>query len=120
MGEQMNIKEERNKQWGSSNNRGWDRWRITTFLEMIEAKAGRAIIAQRMNEYAANINEDQEKVIKSKQDLIDSLEDLINYTNQCLKIIREDTTDSFIRGETRDEVDKVQLIARNKDDNGKT
>lgn len=98
----MNLKQERNEQWGSSENRGWDRWRITTFLEVIEAKAGRAIIAQGKTKDA-----DSTTLEKARKDLIDSLEDLINYTNKCLEKINQDNTSMFIAGESPEEVAKA-------------
>ena len=66
----MNLKQERNEQWGSSENRGWDRWRLSTFLEVIEAKAGRAIIAQNIILNTHGITNG-----KAEHDLIDSLQD---------------------------------------------
>lgn len=77
------LKKERDQQWGSSINRGWDRWRLSTFLEVIEAKAGRAIIAQNM--LTGDLTADE----KIKTDLIDSLQDLINYTNAALKKLED-------------------------------
>ena len=96
----MKLKEERNKQWGSNKGRGWDRYRITTFLEIIEAKAGRAIIAHELYK--------QDNDGKYYTDLTDSLEDLINYSQQCLSILREDKTNKFAAGYNRDECNRLQ------------
>lgn len=93
------LKQERNEQWGSSENRGWDRWRITTFLEVIEAKAGRAVIAQH------KYTEDND--LKYRNDLIDSLQDLINYTNKVLEKIDRDEEDTFISGD--DTIDQIKI-----------
>lgn len=102
------LKQERNEQWGSSENRGWDRWRITTFLEVIEAKAGRAVIAQ------SKLQEETEptKITKLNDDLIDSLKDLINYTNKVLEKIEQDNTSMFASGATPEEVEKENKVFR--------
>lgn len=96
----MKLKEERDKQWGSNKGRGWDRYRITTFLEIIEAKAGRAIIAQELCS--------QDNNSKYLIDLTDSLEDLINYSQKCLSILKEDTSNKFATGYNRDECNRLQ------------
>ena len=75
------LKKERDQQWGSSINRGWDRWRLSTFLEVIEAKAGRAIIAHTLILDSPTVND------KAEDDLVDSLQDLINYANKALEKI---------------------------------
>ncbi len=78
------LKKEREAQWntGRDQPRGWDRWRTSTFLEMIAAKLDRAIIAQdKINFAISDLGHEELEVIHSKlrEDGIDSLKDASNY-----------------------------------------
>jgi len=90
------LKVERIAQWGNNNKtpRGWDRYRCSTFLEVIGAKLDRATQAQQqltdLKDHPQKNQEVVDKIKKLEEDGIDSLMDAQNYLEKCLKKIKED------------------------------
>jgi hypothetical protein len=90
------IKEDRIKQWGNNGKtpRGWDRYRASTFLEVIGAKIDRALQAQELIRLEFNDrnlkNPDTAKIQKLEFDGIDSLKDAYNYLGKLLEFIDKD------------------------------
>lgn len=92
------LKEEREKQWGNEQEgkapRGWDRYRCTTFLEVIGAKIDRALQAnQHIQDARADSTltpeERQKKISDLEFDGIDSARDGFNYLRKCIQKIEE-------------------------------
>lgn len=88
------LKEERQKQWGSSVNRGWDNYRASTFIEVIIAKLDRALIAQRL------ASEDEVNINKYEFDGTDSLHDALVYLQAMLDKMDKDP-DFYIKNKMR-------------------
>ncbi|MGL5134414.1 MAG: hypothetical protein ACRC78_17955 [Planktothrix sp.] len=85
----MTTKEKRIDQWNSKTGlaRGWDRWRCSTFLEMISAKIDRAIIAaDKVTHFTLFCKEDLPEKQRIYDDYIDSLEDAANYLEKLREI----------------------------------
>jgi hypothetical protein len=82
-----NPKEEREVQWGNKTGtaRGWERYRSSTFLEVIGAKIDRALQANhliqklKLREYSAY------ELEKLREDGLDSLIDAQNYLAELIR-----------------------------------
>lgn len=89
---QMTTKEKRKEQWNSKNRhpRGWDRWRCSTFLEMISAKLDRAIIAaDKVANFTPACKEQLIEKTNAYEDFLDSLEDAANYLEKLRDLSKE-------------------------------